>query len=112
MPGPATRYQRCPHWAKNDATLVHTPCCVWLSFLDTPHSYRGSPNPKAATESRLLRLWNARRNTAHGFGGNAETLADHRGRLPADVVLLPMVYLLNLLSNCEGLLNRIANTDS
>jgi hypothetical protein len=51
---------------------------------------------------RLLRLWNARRSTAHGFGGNAEILADRSGRLPVDVVLLPMVYLANLLSNREG----------
>jgi hypothetical protein len=71
-----------------------------------------SPNPDATTESRLLRLWNARRNTTHGFGGNAEILADHSGRLPADVVLVPMVYLLDLLTDRERLLQRIANTSS
>ena len=57
-------------------------------------------------------LWNARRNTTHGFGGNAEILADHSGRLPADVVLVPMVYLLDLLTDRERLLQRIANTSS
>jgi hypothetical protein len=69
-----------------------------------------SPNPDATTESRLLRLWNARRNATHGFGGNAEILADHSGLLPADVVLVPMVYLLDLLTDREGLLKRIAST--
>jgi len=42
-----------------------------------------SPNPDATTESRLTHLWNARRNTTHGFNNNAEILAEHTGRLPA-----------------------------
>lgn len=58
-----------------------------------------STNPDATTESRLVRSWNARRNATHGFGGNAEILADHSGRLPTDVALVPMVYLLDLLTN-------------
>lgn len=66
-----------------------------------------SPNPDATTEPRLLRLWNARRNTTHGFGGNADILADHSGRLPADVVLVPIVYLLDLLTDRQRLLERI-----
>ncbi|WP_078327579.1 hypothetical protein [Mycobacteroides salmoniphilum] len=70
-----------------------------------------SPNPDATPDSRLLRLWNARRNTTHGFGGNAEILADHSGRLPADIILVPTVYLLDLLTDREGLLKRIANTN-
>jgi hypothetical protein len=61
-----------------------------------------SPNPDATNDSRLLRLWNARRNPTHGFGGDAEILADHSGLLPADVVLVPMVYLLDLLTDREG----------
>lgn len=72
--------------------------------------FTASSNPNATTESRLERLWTARRNATHGFGGNAEILADHSGRLPADVALVPMVYLLDLLTDREGLLKRIAST--
>ena len=56
-----------------------------------------SPNPDATTESRLTHLWNARRNTTHGFNNNAEILAEHSGRLPADIVLVPTVYLLDII---------------
>jgi hypothetical protein len=67
-----------------------------------------SPNPDATTESRLIRLWNARRNTTHGFNENAEILAEHTGRLPADIVFVPMVYLLDILTDRERVLQRIA----
>jgi hypothetical protein len=67
-----------------------------------------SPNPDATTESRLIHLWNARRNTTHGFNENAEILAEHTGRLPADIVFVPMVYLLDILTDRERLLQRIA----
>jgi hypothetical protein len=66
-----------------------------------------SPNPDATTESRLTQLWNARRNTTHGFNDNAEILAEHGGRLPADIVLVPMVYLLDILTDRQRLLEHI-----
>ncbi|MBF6302802.1 hypothetical protein IU459_35505 [Nocardia amamiensis] len=69
-----------------------------------------SPNPDATTESRLLQLWNARRNTTHGFNNNAEILAEHTGQLPADIVLVPMVYLLDILTDRQHLLERIRRT--
>lgn len=68
------------------------------------------PNPDATTESRLQQLWNARRNTTHGFNNNAEILAEHSGRLPADIVLVPMVYLLDILTDRQRLLERIRRT--
>lgn len=37
-----------------------------------------SLNADATTESRLIHLWNARRNTTHGFNNNAEILAEHQ----------------------------------
>lgn len=67
-----------------------------------------SPDPDATPESRTLRLWNARRNTTHGFNKNAEILAEHTGRLPADIVLVPMVYLLDILTDRKQLLDRIS----
>jgi hypothetical protein len=66
-----------------------------------------SPSPDATTESRLIHLWNARRNTTHGFNENAEILAEHTGRLPADIVLVPMVYLLDILTDRQRLVQRI-----
>jgi hypothetical protein len=39
-------------------------------------------------------------------------LPPHSGRLPADVVLVPMIYLLDLLTDRERLLQRFANTSS
>ncbi|WP_067891760.1 hypothetical protein [Nocardia vaccinii] len=70
-----------------------------------------SPNPDTTTESRLQQLWNARRNTTHGFGGKgSEILAEHTGRLPADIVLVPMVYLLDILTDRQQLLERIRRT--
>ena len=66
-----------------------------------------SPNPDATTESRLMHLWNARRNTTHGFNNNAEILAEHTGRLPADIVLVPVVYLLDILTNRKRLVEQI-----
>lgn len=67
-----------------------------------------SPNPDATIESRLIHMWNARRNSTHGFNNNAEILAEHTGRLPADIVLVPMVYLLDILTDREHLLKHIA----
>jgi len=69
-----------------------------------------SPNPDATTESRLRKLWNARRNTTHGFDANAEILAEHSGRLPADIVLVPMVYLLDIVTDRQRLLEHIQRT--
>ena len=69
-----------------------------------------SPNPDATTESRLRNLWNARRNTTHGFNANAEILAEHSGRLPADIVLVPMVYLIDILTDRQRLLEHIQRT--
>jgi hypothetical protein len=69
-----------------------------------------SPNPVATTESRLSKLWNARRNTTHGFNANAEILAEHSGRLPADIVLVPMVYLLDIVTDRKRLLEHIRRT--
>jgi len=69
-----------------------------------------SPNPDATTESRLRHLWNARRNTTHGFNANAEILAEHSGRLPADIVLVPMVYLLDIVTDRQRLLQHIQRT--
>jgi hypothetical protein len=69
-----------------------------------------SPNPHATTESRLRHLWNARRNTTHGFNDNAEILAEHSGRLPADIVFVPMVYLLDIVTDRQRLLERIKRT--
>lgn len=69
-----------------------------------------SPNPDATTESRLTKLWNARRNTTHGFNANAEVLAEHSGRLPADIVLVPMVYLLDIVTDRQRLLEHIHRT--
>lgn len=66
-----------------------------------------SPDPETTTESRLLNLWNARRNTTHGFNSNAEILSEHSGRLPADIALVPMVYLLDLLTDRKRLVERI-----
>lgn len=70
--------------------------------------FAASPNPDATTESRLIHLWNARRNTTHGFNENAEILAEHTGRLPADIVLVPMVYLLDILTDRHRLMQRIS----
>ncbi|MEU1956810.1 hypothetical protein [Nocardia rhamnosiphila] len=67
-----------------------------------------SPNPDATVESRLQQLWTARRNTTHGFNNNAEILAEHTGRLPSDIVLVPTVYLLDILTDRQRLLERIA----
>jgi hypothetical protein len=69
-----------------------------------------SPNPDATTESRLRNLWNARRNTTHGFNDNAEILAEHSGRLPSDIVLVPMVYLLDIVTDRTRLLAHIKRT--
>jgi hypothetical protein len=69
-----------------------------------------SPSADATTESRLRNLWNARRNTTHGFNANAEILAEHSGRLPADIVLVPMVYLLDILTDRQRLLEHIKRT--
>ena len=69
-----------------------------------------SPNPDATPESRLRDLWNARRNTTHGFNANAEILAEHSGRLPADIVLVPMVYLLDIVTDRQRLLEHIQRT--
>jgi hypothetical protein len=69
-----------------------------------------SPNPDATTESRLRKLWNALRNTTHGFNDNAEILAEHSCRLPADIVLVPMVYLLDILTDRQRLLEHIGRT--
>jgi hypothetical protein len=63
---------------------------------------------RPATGSR--HLWNARRNTTHGFNQNAEILAEHTGRLPADIVLVPMAYLLDVLTDRDRLLQRIARS--
>jgi hypothetical protein len=41
------------------------------------------------------------------FNNNAEILAEHSGRLPADIVLVPMVYLLDILTDRQRLLERI-----
>ncbi len=86
------------HRALNAATLV------------ADEFFVPSPNPDATTESRLLQLWNARRNTTHGFNNNAEILAEHSGRLPADIVMAPMVYLLDILTDRQRLLDRIRRT--
>jgi hypothetical protein len=69
-----------------------------------------SQNRDDTTESRLRKLWNARRNTTHGFDANAEILAGHSGRLPADIVLVPMVYLLDIVTDRQRLLERIQRT--
>ena len=69
-----------------------------------------SPDPDATTRSRLVHLWNARRNTTHGFNDNAAILAEHTGRLPADVVLTPIVYLLDILTDRQYLLKRILHS--
>ncbi|MFI6310155.1 hypothetical protein ACIBEK_08560 [Nocardia fusca] len=66
-----------------------------------------SPNPDATVESRLQQLWTARRNTTHGFSNNAEILAEHSARMPSDIVLVPMVYLLDILTDRQRLLERI-----
>lgn len=66
-----------------------------------------SPDPDATEESRLIQLWNARRNATHGFNKNADILAEHSGRLPADIVLVPMVYLLDMLTDRQHLMVRI-----
>ena len=66
-----------------------------------------SPNPDATTDSRLRDFWTARRNTTHGFHNNADILAEHHGKLPADIVLVPMVYLLDLLTDRQHVLKRI-----
>ncbi|MGW0323961.1 hypothetical protein [Nocardia sp. NPDC003183] len=67
----------------------------------------GSRNRDATTESRLSDLWNARRNTTHGFTKDAEILAEHSGKLPADIVFVPMVYLLDILTDRQHLIERI-----
>ncbi|WP_162625415.1 hypothetical protein [Mycolicibacterium llatzerense] len=64
----------------------------------------------ATTESRLTALWNARRNATHGFNSNAEILAEHSGRLPSDIVLVPMVYLLDILTDRQYLLRHIEHS--
>jgi hypothetical protein len=69
-----------------------------------------SPNPDATTESRLRQLWNALRNTTHGYHNSPEILAEHSCRLPADIVLVPMVYLLDILTDRERLLEHINRT--
>lgn len=70
-----------------------------------------SAKADATTESRLLQLWNTRRNTTHGFDvKGSEILAEHSGRLPADIVLVPMVYLLDILTDRQQLLERIRRT--
>lgn len=66
-----------------------------------------SHNPDSTETSRLENLWNARRNTTHGFNRNAEILAEHTGALPADIVLVPMVYLLDILTDRQHLIGRI-----
>ncbi|OBC01141.1 hypothetical protein A5788_10785 [Gordonia sp. 852002-50816_SCH5313054-c] len=66
-----------------------------------------SPNPDATPESRIIHLWNGRRNTTHGFNNNAEILAEHTGRLPPDIVLVPFVYLLDILTDRQRLLERV-----
>jgi len=66
-----------------------------------------SPNPDATTQSRLKELWNARRNTTHGFEANGEILAEHSGRLPSDIVFAPYVYLLDIVTDRQRLLERI-----
>lgn len=67
-----------------------------------------SPNPDSTTDSLLQRFWTARRNTTHGFGGNADILAEHSGLLPADTALVPIVYLLDSLTDREGSLSGSA----
>ncbi len=67
-----------------------------------------SPNPETTADSRLADFWNARRNTTHGFRNNTGILTQHNGKLPADIVLVPMVYLLDLLTDRKHLLSRIS----
>jgi hypothetical protein len=69
-----------------------------------------SPNAAATTESRLRDLWNALRNTTHGFNKSPEILAEHTCRLPADIALVPMVYLLDIVTDRQRLLERIQRT--
>jgi hypothetical protein len=69
-----------------------------------------SPNPDATRESRLTHLWNALRNTTHGFNKTPEILAEHSCRLPADIVLVPMVYLLDIVTDRQRLLEHIQRT--
>ncbi|MCV7411973.1 hypothetical protein AWC05_14330 [Mycobacterium florentinum] len=69
-----------------------------------------SPNPNATTESRLTHLWNALRNTTHGFNKTPEILAEHSCRLPADIVLVPAVYLLDIITDRDRLLAHIRRT--
>ncbi|OZC42696.1 hypothetical protein CH289_27290 [Rhodococcus sp. RS1C4] len=66
-----------------------------------------SRDPDSTETSRLLQLWNARRNTTHGFNNNAQVLAEHSGHLPSDIVLVPMVYLLDILTDRQNLIARI-----
>lgn len=66
-----------------------------------------SRDPDSTETSRLQQLWNARRNTTHGFNNNAQILAEHSGQLPADIVLIPMVYLLDILTDRQNLIARI-----
>ncbi|MGU3438489.1 hypothetical protein ACNHUS_36450, partial [Actinomycetes bacterium M1A6_2h] len=66
-----------------------------------------SPDPNSSETSRLQQLWNARRNTTHGFDVNAQILAQHHGSLPADIVFVPIIYLLDILTNREALSGRI-----
>ncbi|WP_143536524.1 hypothetical protein [Rhodococcus sp. 05-2254-6] len=66
-----------------------------------------SPDPNSTETTRLQHLWNARRNTTHGFNLDASVLAEHNGALPADIVLVPMIYLLDILTDREHLVARI-----
>lgn len=106
------------------AVQSHVPVRIAPLILDPAHRaltaaeqvsdefFIASPDPGATVESRLRSFWNARRNTVHGYNtnANAEILAEHTGRLPADIVLTPMIYLLDILTDRQGLLKRVRST--
>jgi hypothetical protein len=59
-------------------------------------------------------LLNARRNATHGFGhwkahdaDNVRILAHHNGQLPRDLVYLPYLYLLEMLSTPDEIIASI-----
>lgn len=84
--------------------------------LRMPDGRWESRNPAKAV-SLLLKL---HRNATHGFGGrkgkrekakaelDASLLVHHHGQMPADIVLLPYLYLLDMLCNPDRIRESIA----
>lgn len=101
-----------PRLPERIKTLVMLP--LNRAHTATEQMYEGFLMPDSATtrDARLKSLWTARRNATHNYRENINILSEHNGRAPADIALVPLVYLVDILANIDNLMHQVRATAS